>query len=486
VYSKEKKMEMLEAYDLTRSFRAAAQLVGCDHKTVAEAVAARGAGVDLRTGQRSSIADAFADKIEELVNRSSGKVRADVVHDRLVAMGYKGSERTTRRAVAAAKRRWSTDNHRIYKPWITEPGAWLQWDYGQGPIVAGVQVVLFCAWLAWSRYRFVTPLRDRSMPSVIAALDACFRYLGGAPTYCLTDNEKTVTDRHVAGIAVRNSQIVSVAAYYGVTIVTCRPADPESKGGSESTVKIAKSDIVPTEHNLLNDYDTWEQLNDACTAFCHTVNNRTHREIAATPTERFVIEAEHLHRVPDSPYTAAFGETRSVSWSSIVHYRGARYSVPHRLAGETVWVRSVGDELVIVATPTTGPIEVARHCLVGPGQVSIDDAHYPKRTERRPVPTNANEISFLAIGDGATRWLVEAAATGVRGIDTKMTQAIDLAALFGRDAIDRALGTAAIAGRFGEGDLLALVDATDPDTTRASETHSLQRGTKSWSKVGGQ
>jgi hypothetical protein len=49
--------------------------------------------------------DAFAGKIEEWVDRSRGKIRADKAHERLVAMGYMGSERTTRRAVAAAKRR---------------------------------------------------------------------------------------------------------------------------------------------------------------------------------------------------------------------------------------------------------------------------------------------------------------------------------------------------------------------------------------------
>lgn len=48
-------------------------------------------------------------------------------------------------------------------------------------------------------------------------------------------DEKTVTDRHIAGIAVRNPQIVAVAHYYGLTIATCVPADPESKGGSESS-----------------------------------------------------------------------------------------------------------------------------------------------------------------------------------------------------------------------------------------------------------
>ena len=52
----------------------------------------------------------------------------------------------------------------------------------------------------------VLPLRDKTLPSVFAALDVTFRRLGGVPTYVLTDNEKTVTVEHVAGIPVRNRQ----------------------------------------------------------------------------------------------------------------------------------------------------------------------------------------------------------------------------------------------------------------------------------------
>jgi hypothetical protein len=33
-------------------------------------------------------------------------------------------------------------------------------------------------------------------------------------------------------------------------IATCEPADPQSKGRSEATVRIAKADIVPTGRNL--------------------------------------------------------------------------------------------------------------------------------------------------------------------------------------------------------------------------------------------
>ena len=154
--------------------------------------------------------DRFAAKIEELVERSHGKIRADKAHETLVAMGYMGSERTTRRAVAEAKRRWRQEHGRRYRPWIPEPGLWMQWDYGDGPMVAGRSTVLFCAWLAWWRFRVVLPLWDKTMPSVVMALDRALRRFGAAPTYALTDNERTVSVDQVCGIAVRNPQIVSV------------------------------------------------------------------------------------------------------------------------------------------------------------------------------------------------------------------------------------------------------------------------------------
>ena len=139
----------------------------------------------------------------------------------------------------------------MHRPWITEPGLWLQYDFADGPIVAGRKVVLLVAWLAWCRYRIVIPLRDRTAPSVFAGLDRIFRILGGAPTYLLTDNEKTVTTGHIAGVPVRNRQAVTFGRYYGISVLTCQPADPASKGGVENAVKLAKADIVPTETNLL-------------------------------------------------------------------------------------------------------------------------------------------------------------------------------------------------------------------------------------------
>jgi hypothetical protein len=132
--------------------------------------------------------DPFAEKIDELVDRSRAQIRADKARGVLVAMGYGGWYRTTRRAVAEAKRRWRQRRGRRTRPWIPQPGLWLQWDYGDGAEVAGVRAVLFCAWLAWSRFRVVVPLRDKTLASVVIGLDRALRRVGGVPTYALTDN----------------------------------------------------------------------------------------------------------------------------------------------------------------------------------------------------------------------------------------------------------------------------------------------------------
>ena len=123
---------------------------------------------------------------------------------------------------------------------------WAQYDFGDGPLVGGTATVLFCLWLAWCRFRVVLPLLDKSAPSVWAAVDVALRRAGGVPTYLLTDNEKTVTAEHIAGIPVRNRAAVEFGRHYGLTVATCVPHDPASRGGSESTVKIAKVDVVPT------------------------------------------------------------------------------------------------------------------------------------------------------------------------------------------------------------------------------------------------
>ena len=165
--SAEEIMEILEAFDLTGSLRDAAELAGCSQHTVANWVAQRDAGtlVPGRAARRPSVIDEFLAKLEERVERSQGKVRADVAHEKLIALGYTGSERTTRRAVAEVKKAWRAGRARVHRPWVPEPGMWLQYDFGEGPRVGWCWTQLFCAWLAWCRFRVVLALLDKTLPS---------------------------------------------------------------------------------------------------------------------------------------------------------------------------------------------------------------------------------------------------------------------------------------------------------------------------------
>lgn len=495
--SSEEVMEILEAYDLTGTLRGAGELAGCDHKTVGHWVRVReeAGGGPLERPRPKPRMDDFTEKVQEWVERSRGKFRADVAHQRLVAMGYQGSERTTRRAVAEAKRAYRQEHGRRTRPWVVEPGLWLQFDYGDGPTVAGRSTVLFCAWLAWSRYRVVVPLWDKSMPSVVMALDRALRAFGGAPIYALTDNERTVSVDRVCGIAVRNPTIVAVARHYGLTVATCVPADPQSKGGSEATVRIAKADLVPTDHNLRDGYASFAELEQACREFGERVNAREHRVTRRAPAVMLAEERARLHRLPEVPHTVCFGQTRRVSWQSTISVGGALYSVPSSLVDERVWARTDGAELVVVcADGPGGPREVARHALTTPGRPSIQDAHYPPRSagavERKPRAGSAEEQAFLTIGRGAEAWLLAAAAVGASRVRRKSAEAVDLAKLHGQLEVDAALAAAAGAGRFDDGDLASILahragGAEVIEFPARGEQQSLQTSTAAWEGFGG-
>jgi predicted butyrate kinase (DUF1464 family) len=72
-----------------------------------------------------------------------------------------------------------------------------------------------------------------------------------------------------------------------------------------------------------------------------------------------------------------------------------------------------------------------------------------------------------------------------------MARAAELAAVVGADTVDAALGLAAIAGRFADGDLASIIDhlaaeRAPGEVVIASEAHSAQPGTSGWARLGGQ
>jgi len=98
-------------------------------------------------------------------------------------------------------------------------------------------------------------------------------------------------------------------------------------------------------------------------------------------------------------------------------------------------------------------------------------------------------VAFLGLGEGAARWLTEAAAAGAQRIRAKMARAVELASVVGAATVDQALGLAAITGRFADDDLPAILDhlavaAAAGPAAVPDEAHSAQPGTGGWAALG--
>jgi transposase len=448
-------MDIIAAYREAGSFRGAAQIAGTTHKTVKRVIARHEAGGGApERAPRGHNYDVVAALVAERVEKTQGRISAKRLLPAARAAGYAGSDRNFRRLVAEAKQAWRREHHRGRRPAVWSPGEHLVIDWGS---LAGLHV--FCAVLAWSRFRFVRFAADERADTTLALLAECFEVLGGGPGKVLADRMGCLKGGVVANVVVPTGQYVRFAAHYGFRPDFCEAHDPESKGIVENLVGYAKRDLMISEQPSATDVTA---ANAAAAAWCSEVNAAVHSEICAVPTVRLERERELLGVLPE--LRCEIGPrpiSRKVDKLSCVRFGSARYSVPNRLIGTQV-VITVADGRVAITESFTSEV-VAEHTLVAPGETSIVDEHYgssrpdtPRRAPRAKTPV---EREFLALGDVAERFLVGAAAAGVSKLPTELAQILTLHAAHGHDPLLAALTRAVEFGRWRADDVRSILAA---------------------------
>jgi len=461
------RMDVIAAYRDVGTYRGAAEICGTTHKTVKRIIETHQliseGGCPSERVARARNYDEVADLVAEGVAKTFGKISAKRLLPAARAAGYEGSDRNFRRLVAEAKRSWRQGQARASgrRPAVWSPGEVLAIDWGE-EFVAGRKVHVFCAVLAWSRFRFVRFAADEQQTTTLAMLAECFEVLGGVPKVVLADRMGCLKGGVVANLVVPAPDYVRFATHYRFRPDFCEAADPESKGIVENLVGYAKDDLlVPLELD-----DPWAEgiagLNARAVAWCAEVNAATHSEIHAVPAERLTTEAELLGALPSLRLVVGpKPTTRKVDKLSCIRFASARYSVPNQFIGTTVTVLvDERDRLLRVVEPITGEVH-AEHQLVAPGEVSIDDAHYD-----RPRPTTPNraargrtavEREFLALGPVAEQFLTGAAAAGVTKLGTEIAEVLTLAAAHGTEPLLAALERAVAFGRWRADDIRSIL-----------------------------
>jgi transposase len=433
------------------SYRAAADRCGTTPKTVRRIVTRWKAG-DLGRSRvsppRHRNTDVVADLVAKRVKDTRGRISAKRLLPEARAGGYSGSARNFRRVVARAKAAYRR-GERIYRPWVPSPGQHLLIDWGTEG-----RLKLFCAVLAWSRYRFVRFASDERRETTLRLLAECFEDLGGVPAVVLADRMGCLKASVVANVVVPHPDYVRFATHFGFRPDFCEAADPESKGAVEHLVGYAKRDLVVPAGG----WPLLEEANEAAGAWCAEVNARVHSEIAAVPAERLGTERKVLRPLPSLRPPLRRGLTRKVDRLSTVRIGSARYSVPSPLVGATVEVAASDGEVVVFR----GDREVARHRLVAPGECSIADEHYdrPARRPRRAVRARTGtERAFLALGPVAEAFLRAAAAAGTPRLEAELSAIAGLHPGWPKEDVIRALERALAFGRFGADDVRAILEA---------------------------
>ncbi len=364
------------------SIRAIAQMSGHSRNTVRRVL--RGEhSLQFKTPVKSSKLDSFKAYLSERYQQyqlSAVRLLAEIQ-----GMGYDGSLQTLRRFLRTLK---APDERarRVTLRYETPPGQQAQADWafcGAFPSPAGkpIHVYLFLMVLSFSRLMFIRFTTSMKLPVLIECHQAAFQFFGGWPATVLYDNMKQVR----LGPGKWNEGLLDFCRHHGFAPKTHRPYRPRTKGKVERMVDYVRDNFLAGRS-----FDSLDDLNAQARHWLdHTANARLHSTTERVPVELFA-EKEQAALTPYStvaPYRVSQPVSRIVSWESLVHYQGSRYSVPPAHAGKTVQVVAAAGMVTI----RSGDLIIAEHPqALKNGQCLVQREHledlWKLATVRTPPP----------------------------------------------------------------------------------------------------
>ena len=144
--------------------------------------------------------------VAERVDKSAGRISAKRLLPIARAAGYEGSARNFRRLVTESKALWRRDHHRGRRPAVWSPGEYLVIDWAE----AAPGLYLFCAVLAFSRWRFVRFATDQRASTTLALIAEAFSAIGGVPIRVLADRMACLKGGVVANVVIPTAEYVRV------------------------------------------------------------------------------------------------------------------------------------------------------------------------------------------------------------------------------------------------------------------------------------
>lgn len=296
-------------------------------------------------------------------------------------MGYEGSIATLRRYLRELKPE-KTRKRKLTVRFETPPGkqAQVDWSYcGRFPSPDGktVPVYVFIMVLSYSRMIFIQFTTSMKMSELLKCHQSAFEFFGGWPQTVLYDNMKQVKISR----SEWNETFMDFANHYGFVPKTHQPYRPRTKGKVERSAEYIKDNFLTGRS-----FDGIKDLNaQALHWMNNTANARVHGTTKERPIDLFSKETLTSHE-SIRPYRYIDPVSRKVSYESMVHYQGSKYSVPPEYAGNQVEISAHGGMITIQCKEMI----IAEHKqALKPGQCIVNKDHIAelwKLTEQQIKP----------------------------------------------------------------------------------------------------
>ena len=425
-------MELFRHWHAGRSQVQISQALGIDRKTIRKYLApALAAGLTPGGGERFDegvwrelIAGWFPEVVDPSVRAVTWPaiaVHRDWIEGQLEASvtvatiaqrlrddhGVSVSESSVRRYVTAQFADRLTESKVTVPRGAVAPGEEGQVDYGKlgmwrDPATdRRVAVWAFAMILACSRMLFVQPVLRMDQASWCASHVAAFEFFGGTPARMVCDNLKTGVERPDLYDPLINRSYAELAVFYGFLVDPARARKPKDKPRIERPMPYVRDSFWRGR-----EFTSLTQMQDAALTWCTEVYGRhEHRGLdGARPSVVFeAVEKDTLTALPPRRFEPVLYQVGKVAQDSHVKAGKALYSVPWRLIGQRVTVRTCGDVVQVFA----GDEVAATHVLHLSGRSTNFEHYPPEKTAHQLRTVTWCRTQAEQIGPGAVAIVAE-------------------------------------------------------------------------------
>ena len=201
---------------------------------------------------------------------------------------------------------------------------------------------VFSAELCYSRFHYFGYSKNKTREDVYVQLIRAFQFFGGTSKGILTDNMSSIVNTAKLEF---NSEFKAFAKDIGIEINKCKVKHPFTKGKVEVRNKFVKW-LIPYNFEFENEQDIIKILEKINI----TVNNKINSTTNMKPILLYKKEKEYLKPLPSNQilqYYMNLSTSVIVQNTSLIHYKGNKYSVPPKYINKTLKIREIDNKLYI-------------------------------------------------------------------------------------------------------------------------------------------